>query len=91
MSAEILTMDATLTTDPAPIPTAGTTPTLVGYTPGVPPWLKPENAAIDRRICARLKCPCGHRGLTYTPFFRLLPRSYRAKATCPCCGHVEEI
>jgi hypothetical protein len=69
---------------------------LAGYrreppTPGV--------AAADAPILAEMRCPaCGHRGLRYVPFTRVIreadppadrPRtrlSYRAFGRCPQCG-----
>ena len=63
-----------------------------GYRPVAPPassW--PGGRNIDAAVCRTTRCDrCGQRGLTYTPFFRAAPRSYRAFAVCPGCGHTVE-
>jgi len=67
------------------------TPSLAGYTPGIAPWLTVSTVAIDQRVASRLRCPEDGSRLVYTPYFRLIPRSYRARAVCSCCRHSEEI
>ncbi len=63
-----------------------------GYRPSAPPatgWVDGEG--IDRGICEAAHCErCRHRGLEYHPYFRREPRSYRAFAVCPACGHAFE-
>jgi hypothetical protein len=63
-----------------------------GYRPAPPParsW--PGGANTDVGVCRDASCErCGHRGLEYRPYFRQEPRSYRAFAVCPACGHAAE-
>jgi len=63
-----------------------------GYRPEPPPsasWLGGAN--IDADVCGKVACAsCGHQGLNYAPYFRPEPRSYRALAVCPRCGHTVE-
>jgi hypothetical protein len=75
------------TTPPIPAPM----PTLAGYTEGAPPWLTDDSIVTDKRCVAALRCPsCGCRRMAYHPYYRMIPRSYRALADCPC-GHSEEM
>jgi hypothetical protein len=60
-----------------------------GYRSGAPPWVSPENLAIDRAACAHSRCALCGRRLSYRPFHRPSPASYVALAVCPC-GHAEE-
>lgn len=64
-----------------------------GYRPGAPPataWVDAER--IDAGVCREAHCAsCGRRGLDYAPYFRAEPRSYRAFAVCPACGHAAEL
>jgi len=85
---DILDLNALDAMPDNPVPT----PTLAGYTPGVAPWLTADTVAIDKRVVGqRLRCPyCGCRRMTYHPYYRMLPPSYRARAVCPC-GHSEEM
>ena len=63
---------------------------LLGYRAGEPPWAR-SGAAIDRDVCRDAECRvCGRVGLDFRPFHRP-PRSYRAYAACPECGHAEEV
>jgi hypothetical protein len=79
--------DPIIPTNTPPIPA----PTLDGYTEGAPPWLTDDTIVIDKRIVARLRCPrCGCKRMAYHPFYRMIPRSYRMRAVCPC-GHTEEM
>ena len=63
-----------------------------GYRPEPPPlasWRGGTN--IDADVCGKVACEsCGHQGLDYAPYFRPEPRSYRAFAVCPRCGHTIE-
>ena len=48
-------------------------------------------ATIDAQVCRDSACSaCGRRGLEFRPFWRPVPRSYRAFALCPVCGAWEE-
>ncbi len=61
------------------------------YRPRPPRPRLVDGGSIDAKVCARATCSnCGHRGLTYRPFVREEPYSYRAFAVCPRCGASEE-
>lgn len=64
---------------------------LEGFRPEPPRggWI--DAASIDRAVCDAATCQrCGWRGLRYEPYTRERAPRYRAFATCPNCGHVEE-
>lgn len=62
---------------------------LSGYRPGAPPPTPLGGPEIDEEVCQQATCAvCGTTGLEYAPF--IAPRSYRAFAVCPACGHAEE-
>jgi hypothetical protein len=57
-----------------------------GYRPGAPAHVRKDCLAIDKEVCRGAECEeCGQIGLKFHPWH--CGRSYRAVATCPCCGH----
>lgn len=59
-----------------------------GYRDGAPSI---DTARIDRAACLESHCgACGHLGLSYYPFIREKPYSYRAVSVCPACNLAEE-
>jgi hypothetical protein len=63
-----------------------------GYRPAPPSarsW--PGGANTDAEVCSEARCGrCGREGLDDPPYIRDEPRSYRAFAVCPACGHSVE-
>src|SRR5690242_8439145 len=65
---------------------------VLGFAFGVPPWLPPTAAAIDRRACRLMRCPaCRRRGLQYRPYHEPAVLRYRVVAVCPECQAAEEV
>jgi hypothetical protein len=60
----------------------------LGYEPTAPSRFARR---IDREVCSTSECEhCGHKRLSYRPWWNRKLRSYRAWGVCQACGHVTE-
>jgi hypothetical protein len=64
-----------------------------GFIPGAPPWVDPEDLAVDAQVAQHLRCGRCSRGRTMQchPYHNPLTAVYRSICVCQRCGATEEM